>query len=183
MSDKEILEQFRAGEHKKAFNMIVEEYSERLYWHVRSLVCSHEDTDDLLQEIFIKIWSALPSFRGESQLFTWLYRIATNEALNFLNRQKVRSALAFEKLSDKLERQIDADPYFNGNEAERILSMAIQHLPQKQKTVFCMRYYQDLSYEEISEILETSVGALKASYHFAYEKIKAELKEKFPDGL
>ena len=126
----------------------------------------------------MKVWTALPSFRGDAQFFTWLYRIATNVALNFLNKQKVRAALRFESLSDKLVDRIDEDPWFNGNEVELELSKAIQKLPQKQKAVFCMRYYQELSYEEISEVMGTSVGALKASYHFAYEKIKKELKEK-----
>ena len=178
MTDKEILELYHGGQQQRAFNEIVKNYSERLYWHVRSLVCSPEDTDDLLQDIFVKVWTALPSFRGDAQFFTWLYRIATNVALNFLNKQKVRSALSFESLSDSLERKVDEDPWFNGNEVELELSKAIQKLPQKQKAVFCMRYYQELSYEEISEIMGTSVGALKASYHFAYEKIKKELKEK-----
>lgn len=181
MTDKEILDLYHAGETQRAFNSIVEAYSERLYWHVRSLVCSHEDADDLMQEIFVKVWAGLPSFRAEAQLGTWLYRIATNEALNFLNKKKVRAALAFESLSSNLERMVEDDPYFNGNEAQRLLQKAIQRLPQKQKTVFCMRYWQELSYEEISEILGTSVGALKASYHFAYEKIKEELKEKMSD--
>lgn len=178
MTDKEILELYRSGQQQRAFEEIVKSYSERLYWHVRSLVCSHEDTDDLLQDIFVKVWTALPSFRGEAQFYTWLYRIATNEALNFLSKQKVRSALSFESLSASLERKIDEDQWFNGGEVERELSKAIQKLPQKQKVVFCLRYYQELSYEEISEILDTSVGALKASYHFACDKIKKELKDK-----
>lgn len=183
MTDKEILELYRAGRQQEAFNQIVKTYSERLYWHVRSLVCSHEDADDLVQDIYIKVWNSLPTFRGDAQLFTWLYRIATNETLNFLNKQKVRAALNFESLTENLERKVDDDPYFNGNEAERLLSKAIQHLPQKQKAVFCMRYYQELSYEDISEITGSSVGALKASYHFAYEKIKKELQEKMPSGF
>lgn len=182
MTDKDILELYRSGQQQKAFNEIVAAYSERLYWHVRSLVCSHEDADDIVQDAFVKIWTGLQSFRGESQLFTWVYRVATNEALNFLNRQKVRSALAFESLSDNLVRKVESDSYFNGNEAEKLLNMAVQKLPQKQKTVFCMRYWQELSYEEMSEILDTSVGALKASYHFAYEKIKKELQEKMPNS-
>ena len=171
MTDQEIIELYRGGQEQRAFNEIVRNYSERLYWHVRSLVCSHEDTDDLLQEIFVKVWTALPTFRGDAQLFTWLYRIATNETLNFLNKQKVRAALSFESLSDAIERKVDDDPYFNGNEAQKLLSKAIQKLPQKQKTVFCLRYYQELPYEAISEITGSSVGALKASYHFASEKI------------
>lgn len=158
--------------YEKLFNQIVKDYSERLYWHVRHMVVSHEDTDDLLQEIFMKIWAALPSFRGESQLFTWVYRIATNEALNFLNKKKVRAALSFESLGVSLARTAEADPYFNGGKAEIELSKAIASLPKRQRMVFIMRYYEDLSYEEISAILGISTGALKASYHIAYEKIK-----------
>ena len=177
MTDQEIIALWEAGQQERAFNEIVRYYSERLYWHVRRFVCSHEDTDDLLQEIFIKIWAALPSFRGEAQLFTWLYRIATNETLNFLRKQKVRASLRFQSLDAELERRIDEDPYFNGSEAQRLLSKAIAKLPEKQRIVFSLRYYEDMSYENISEITGTSVGALKASYHIAYEKIKAEFQD------
>ena len=165
------------NEQEKVFNEIVKTYSERLYWHVRRFVLSHEDTDDLLQDIFLKIWTALPSFRGEAQLYTWVYRIATNETLNFLRRQKVRAALQFRSLDDVLEERVDADPYFNGSAAERALSKAIARLPEKQRIVFIMRYYEDLSYEEIAEVTGTSVGALKASYHIAQEKVRAVLGE------
>lgn len=175
MTDEEIIGLYRGGQGEKAFKEIVAAYSERLYWHVRRFVCSHEDTDDLLQEIFIKIWSALPSFRGDSRLFTWIYRIATNETLNWLHKQKVRALLRFESIDTELADKVDDDPYFNGDEARRLLLKAIAKLPKKQKSVFCMRYFDDLSYEDISEILGTSVGALKASYHFAAEKIRAEL--------
>ena len=158
------------------FNKIVKDYSERLYWHVRDMVGSHDDANDLLQEIFIKIWAALPSFRGDAQLFTWAHRIATNETLNFLRKQKVHSVLSFEKLSGAQERIAD-DPYFNGGEAERLLVKALNKLPPKQKAVFSMRYYDDMKYEDIAEIMNCSVGSLKASYHFAYQKIKDELKK------
>ena len=177
MTDKEIIELYKSGQKDRAFKEIVDSYSERLYWHVRRFLCSHEDTDDLLQEIFLKIWTALPSFRGESQLFTWLYRIATNEALNFLNKQKVRSALQFESLSSNLEEKIDEDPWFNGDVMQRMLMKAIQRLPEKQRLVFVMRWFEELPYEEISEILGTSIGALKASYHFATEKLKSFLEK------
>ena len=176
MTDREIIDLYKAGQQERAFREIVDSYSERLYWHVRRFLCSHEDTDDLLQDIFIKIWSALPSFRGDSQLYTWLYRIATNETLNFLNKQKVRSALQFESLSSKLEEKIDEDPWFNGDSLQRLLMKAIQRLPEKQRLVFTMRWFEELSYEDISEILGTSVGALKASYHFATEKLKTFLE-------
>lgn len=177
MTDQEIIALWEAGQQERAFNEIVRNYSERLYWHVRRFVCSHEDTDDLLQEIFIKIWAALPSFRGEAQLFTWLYRIATNETLNYLRKQKVRASLRFQSLDAEMERRIDEDPYFNGTEAQRLLTKAIARLPEKQRIVFSLRYYEDMKYEDIAAITGTSVGALKASYHIAYEKLKAEFQD------
>jgi RNA polymerase sigma-70 factor (ECF subfamily) len=177
MTDQEIIALWEAGQQERAFNEIVRNYSERLYWHVRRFVCSHEDTDDLLQEIFIKIWAALPSFRGEAQLFTWLYRIATNETLNYLRKQKVRASLRFQSLDAEMERRIDEDPYFNGTEAQRLLTKAIARLPEKQRIVFSLRYYEEMKYEDIAAITGTSVGALKASYHIAYEKLKAEFQD------
>lgn len=179
MTDKEIIQLKAEGRYTEAFNALVAEYSERLYWHVRRIVCSHEDTDDLLQEIFVKVWAALPSFRGDAQLFTWLYRIATNESLNFLRRAKVRAALSFTSIDENLERKIEDDPYFNGNAAQQALMKAIAKLPPKQKAVFSMRYFDEMKYEDIAQALHTSVGSLKASYHIAYEKIKAELKKEF----
>lgn len=180
MTDGGIIELYRGGQRERAFKEIVDSYSERLYWHVRRLTLSHEDTDDLLQEIFMKVWSSLPSFRGESGLYTWLYRIATNETLNFLHKRKVRAALQFESLSAAPEDRIDDDPYFNGDALQRTLMKAVRRLPEKQRLVFCMRYFDDLSYEDISRILRTSVGALKASYHFASEKIRGAL-QKMPE--
>lgn len=175
MTDKEILDLYKSGQRELAFKEIVDSYSERLYWHVRRFLCSHEDTDDLLQEIFIKIWTSLPTFRGESQLYTWIYRIATNESLNFLQKQKIRAALRFEDITARLDEKIDEDTGVSGDEAQKALMKAMSRLPSKQKTVFIMRWFDDLSYEDISEILGTSVGALKASYHFAQEKIRAEI--------
>ena len=160
-------------ENERIFNQIVRDYSERLWWHVRRFVNSHEDADDLLQEIFIKVWAALPSFRGESQLFTWVWRIATNETLNHLRKEKVRAALKFSSVDAEMERRIQADPYFKGTEAERELAKAVLKLPDKQRQVFIMRWWDDLSYEEMSEITGTSVGSLKASYHIAQEKIRS----------
>ncbi len=177
MTDQEIINLCRNGQKEEAFNAIIADHSERLYWHVRRFLCSHEETDDLLQEIFIKVWASLPSFRGDSRLYTWLYRIATNETLNYLHKQKIRSALKFESLTAEMENKIDNDPWFNGNHLQRILAKTVQKLPEKQRLVFSMRYYEDLPYEDISEILGTSVGALKASYHFASEKIKEEIKK------
>ena len=162
---------------EQVFNDIVKKYSERLYWHVRRMVGTHEDADDLLQDIFLKIWTALPSFRGEAQLYTWVWRIATNETLNWLRREKVRAALRFQRVDEELERRIMADPYFNGTDAQRELFKALARLPQKQRQVFVMRWWDELSYEEISAITGTSVGALKASYHIAQEKLKLNLSQ------
>ena len=167
---------------EEVFSELVRDYSERVYWHVRRLVNSHEDADDLVQEIFLKIWQALPSFRGEASLSTWVYRIATNEALNHLRREKVRSALRFSSLDAEMERRIDDDPYFDGTSAERELSKAVARLPEKQRQVFVMRWWDELSYEEIASITGTSVGALKASYHIAKEKITAALGEQLNLG-
>lgn len=177
MLDEEIIRLYRNGEKERAFSEIVNAYSERLYWYVRRFACSHEDTDDLIQEIFIKVWAALPSFREEARLFTWIYRIATNEALNFLRRQKVRAALTFRSIDSEMERRIDDDPYFDGDGAQRELMKAMQRLPQKQRIVFSLRYFEEMKYEDIASLTGTSPGALKASYHIAYEKIKSELKD------
>ena len=165
------------SENEKVFNQIVLDYSERLWWHVRRFVNSHEDADDLLQEIFLKVWAALPSFRGESQLFTWVWRIATNETLNHLRKEKVRAALRFSSVDAEMERRIQADPYFKGTEAERELAKAVLKLPEKQRQVFIMRWWDDLSYEEMSAITGTSVGSLKASYHIAQEKVRSLVSE------
>ncbi len=158
------------------FRSLVDQNSESLYWHVRSIVGSHEDADDILQEVFVKVWKALPGFRGDSSVNTWLWRIATNEALSFLRKQKVRAALRFSSLDAEAERVLDSDPWFAGDEAQRKLAVAVAKLPDKQRAVFCMRYFEELPYEEISEITGTSVGALKASYHQAAEKIKASVE-------
>ncbi|MBR1571012.1 MAG: RNA polymerase sigma factor [Bacteroidales bacterium] len=163
------------SDNEKVFNQIVKDYSERLWWHVRRFVNSHEDADDLLQEIFLKVWAALPSFRGESQLFTWVWRIATNETLNHLRKERVRAALRFSSIDEEMERRIQADPWFCGTDAERELAKAVVKLPEKQRQVFIMRWWDDLSYEEIAAITGTSVGALKASYHIAQEKIRSLL--------
>ena len=162
---------------EQVFNQIVREYSERLFWHVRRMVGSHEDADDLLQDIFLKIWTALPSFRGEAQLYTWVWRIATNETLNYLRKERVRAALRMQSVDAEMERRIEADPFFNGTEAQRELMKAVSRLPEKQRQVFIMRWWDELSYEEIAAITGTSVGALKASYHIAQEKLKLNLSK------
>ncbi|MEA4868433.1 MAG: RNA polymerase sigma factor [Bacteroidia bacterium] len=178
MEDKDLLQLFREeGKENYAFNLIVDKYSERLYWHIRKITASHDDTNDILQNTFVKAWNALPSFREESRLYTWLYRIATNESLTFIKKSKMRSFLSLSDYSKQVENQLEADPYFNGDETQRIFRKAIMKLPGKQRAVFTMRYYDEMKYEEISEILGTSVGALKASYHHAFQKIQEYLKE------
>ena len=162
---------------EQVFNGIVRNYSERLYWHVRRMTGTHEDADDLLQDIFLKIWTALPTFRGEAQLYTWVWRIATNETLNWLRREKVRAALRFSSVDAEMERRIQADPFFNGTEAQRKLMTAVARLPHKQRQVFVMRWWDELSYEEMAQITGTSVGALKASYHIAQEKLRLNLTD------
>ena len=179
MVDERIIELYSCGKHEEAFRGIVDAYTERLYWHIRRFLCSHEDSNDLLQEIFIKIWAALPTFRGEARLYTWLYRIATNEVLNHLRKQKLKALISFDNASAILERKIDEDIYFNGDELQRELHTAIQRLPEKQRIVFSLRYFDEMKYEDISEITDTSVGALKASYHHAYNKIKEDMQKKF----
>lgn len=176
MRDEHIINLCHEGEFDTAFKQIIDTYSERLYWHVRRFVCSHEDTDDLMQDIFIKVWNSLPSFRGESQIYTWLYRIATNETLNHLRKIRRENAVSFDVVGEMLATRIDEDPSFNGNALQRELHKAIQRLPEKQRLVFNMRYFDELKYEDIAEITGTSVGALKASYHHAYNKIKETLE-------
>ncbi len=179
VTDDRIIELYNSGQQEVAFNGIVDAYTERLYWHVRRFLCSHEDTNDLLQDIFIKIWAALPNFRGEARLYTWLYRIATNEVLNHLRKQKFKALVSLDSASGILERKIDEDAYFNGDQMQRELHKAIQRLPEKQRIVFSLRYFDEMKYEEISEITDTTVGALKASYHHAYNKIKDDLQKIF----
>lgn len=177
-SDEEILQLFQDKSTKsQAFSLLVKKYQERMYWQIRKIVLSHEDTDDILQNTFVKIWKNLENFRSDSQLFTWMFRIATNESLTFLKeKQKKHFGSANGDVEVLLLSNLEADEYFDGNKAHLELQKAILQLPEKQRLVFNMKYYDDLKYEEISEILETSVGALKASYHHAVKKIEAILK-------
>jgi len=179
MNDAEIIKLYNSGQTERAFGELMASYSERLYWHLRRFTNSHEDADDLLQDVFVKIWASLPNFREESRLYTWAYRIATNEALNYIRKNKWQALLQRESLDSVMEQRIDEDAHFDGNELQRELLKAINRLPEKQKLVFNLRYFDDMSYEDIAEITGTSVGALKASYHFAYNKIKEDLQKKF----
>ena len=178
MEDSEILNIFKdEGRREYAFNLLMRKYEERLYWHIRKLTCSHEDTNDLLQNTFVKAWNYLPDFREESKLYTWLYRIATNETLTFLKKKRLTSFLAFESYNSTLERNLMSDDSFCGDKIQKALYKAILKLPDRQKAVFNMRYFQDMKYDDIADVLGTTVGALKASYHHAYQKILAEIKE------
>ena len=176
MTDKEIIDLYLNGKQESAFNQIVDMYTERLYWHIRRFLCSHEDTNDLLQDIFIKVWAALPSFRRDAQLYTWVYRIATNEVLNHLRRQKIRAMISLDSATGILAKKIDEDPYFNGDKMQRELHKAMLKLPEKQRIVFSLRYFDEMKYEDMSQITGTSTGALKATYHIAYNKIRKELE-------
>ena len=177
MEDSDILELFNAGERDRAFNLLVRKYSERLYWQIRSMVQVHEDADDVLQNTWIKVWDALDTFRAESSLYTWLYRIATNESISFLKKARLKAALSLSDYERILSNRLTADDYFSGDKIQLALQKAIATLPPKQKAVFTLRYFQELPYEQIAEILETSVGSLKTSYHYAAGKVEEEVKK------
>lgn len=159
-----------------AFRQLVSEYKERLYWHVRNMVKDHEDADDVLQNTFIKIYRNIGGFKGESKLYSWMYRIATNEAITFLNSKAKKLQVSSEELQNNLIDNLESDVYFEGDEIQLKLQRAIAMLPQKQQEVFNMKYFQELKYREMAIILETSEGALKASYHIAARKIEEFLK-------
>lgn len=178
MSDKELLCMFRKENTRSyAFNLIVRKYQERLYWHIRKIIVSHDDTDDVIQNTFLKVWNALDGFREDSQLFTWLYRIATNEALTFLKKKRSRFFVPLADVEQQLISTLESSPLLNGDEIKVKLQKAILKLPEKQRLVFNMKYFDELKYEEISGILGTSVGALKASFHHAVKKIEKAMEE------
>ena len=160
----------------QAFKKLLQEYQKPLYNHIRTIVLNHDDTDDVLQNTFVKVFQYLNKFKGESRLFSWMYRIATNEALTFLNQKAKSNGVTSETLQNKTIDNLKADVYFDGNEIQIKLQKAIASLPEKQQLVFKMKYFEELKYEEISEILGTSVGALKASYHHAVKKIETFVK-------
>jgi len=178
ISDSDILNKFRAKDtSNEAFNQLVLKYQERLYWHIRRMVIDHDDADDVLQNVFIKVWKSLDRFREEAKLYTWLYQIATNECLTFLKKKKTRYFLPLNDVEAELEQSISNDDYYTGDEIQEKLQKALLKLPEKQRLVFNMKYYEEMKYEEMSEILKTSVGALKASYHHAVKKIENYLTE------
>lgn len=173
LSDSELLVQFRnPSTREKAFTGLIRKYQEKMYWHIRRMVVEHEDANDVLQNVLIRVWNGLENFREDSQLYTWLYRIATNECLTFLEQQKKRSAVSLSDVETGLENKVRADRHFDANKLEWKLQLAIQQLPEKQRIVFSLRYYEEMPYEQMSRVLETSEGALKASYHHAVKKIE-----------
>lgn len=179
ISDEQILSLLsNQASAEKGFRLLMKKYQERLYFQIRRMVIVHEDADDVMQNTMIKVFRNIHKFKGNSKLFTWLYRIATNEAITFLNKKKQKSATSIDSEENLLANQLQADPYFDGDEVQMRLQKALSELPEKQKLVFNLRYYEELPYNEISEILETSVGALKASYHHAVKKIEAYFMER-----
>ncbi|MGZ3863220.1 MAG: RNA polymerase sigma factor [Bacteroidia bacterium] len=164
------------------FGIIVSRYQKRLYWHVRKIVIDHDDADDVLQNTFIKAWKALDEFKEEAQLYTWLYRIATNESLGFLRQKKRVDIQSIHPIENQLSKSLESDTFFKGNDLELKLQQAILTLPEKQRLVFNMRYYDEMPYEQMSEVLETSVGALKASFHHAAKKVEDILRTQLNRG-
>ncbi len=161
----------------KAFEVLVNTYKERLYWHIRRIVLNHDDANDVLQNTFIKVYKNIENFKGDSKLYSWMYRIATNESLTFLKKKSNKLGMSDTELQDRMVNNLQADVYFEGDEIQLKLQKAIAELPEKQKLVFNMKYFEEMKYEEISRILSTSVGGLKASYHLAVKKIESYLKE------
>ncbi|WP_295767099.1 sigma-70 family RNA polymerase sigma factor [uncultured Mucilaginibacter sp.] len=176
VSDTEILAKFQDERTRnEAFNLLLKKYQQKIYWHVRRMVIDHDDADDLVQDVFIKIWKNLPGFRNDAQLYTWMYRIATNECITFLNKKKQKNNIPLDDVSYELSESLADSTYLSGDKVQLKLQQALLTLPDKQRLVFNMKYYDDMKYEEISEILGTSVGALKASFHLAVKKIEAFL--------
>lgn len=172
-TDTELLEQFRKEETKHhAFNLLVKQYQQKVYWHIRRILIDHDDSNDVVQNVFIKVWKALDNFREDSKLYTWIYRIATNEAISFLNQKKKRFSIPFVHVEHELSHSLNNDVLFTGDKIQLILQKAILKLPTQQRIVFNMKYFDGMKYEEISEILGVTVGALKASYHHAVKKIE-----------
>lgn len=179
VDDAEILRKFQDEKTRnEAFNLLLKKYQQKLYWHIRRMVIDHDDADDLIQDTFVKVWKNLPGFRSDAQLYTWMYRIATNECITFLNKKKQKNNIPLDDVSYELADTLADSSYFNGDQAQMKLQQAILTLPEKQRLVFNMKYYDEMKYEEMSEVLGTSVGALKASFHLAVKKIESFLLSK-----
>lgn len=164
-------------EKEKAFRILVSQYKERLYWHIRKIVLDHDDTDDVLQNTFIKVFRNIKSFKADSKLYTWMYRIATNESITFINKRAKRANISSSEMQETVLSRLETDVYFEGDKIQMKLQKAIATLPHKQQLIFNMKYFEDHTFDQLSEILETSVGGLKSSYHIAVKKVTAYLKE------
>ncbi len=177
-TDHELLEQLRIEDSRSyAFNLLMRKYQQRLYWHVRKIVIDHDDANDVIQNTFIKVWKSLIGFREDSQLYTWLYRIATNEALTFLNQKKRKFLVPFADVEHELSNHLTNDVYFSGDRIQLKLQRAVLKLPTQQRIIFNMKYFDCMKYEEIAQVLNLTVGALKASYHHAVKKVEKYIKE------
>ncbi|MDX1315918.1 RNA polymerase sigma factor [Xanthomarina gelatinilytica] len=171
--ESKLLEQLQSNQHKdSAFKELITLYKERLYWHIRHIVKSHDDTDDVLQNTFIKIYKNIHNFKGDSKLFSWMYRIATNESLTFIKQRAKQLQMSNEDIKQLAIDNLKADVYFEGDDIQYKLQQAIATLPEKQQLVFNMKYFQDIKYKDMAQILDTSEGALKASYHIAIKKLE-----------
>lgn len=176
IEDEYILQKFEDEKTRhEAFSLLLNKYQQKVYWHIRRMVLNHDDADDLVQDVFIKVWKNLINFRQDSQLYTWLYRIATNESITFLNKKKAKNNVSIDEVSEQLSDSLNEEDYFTGDAIQKKLQQALLTLPEKQKLVFNMKYYDDMKFQEISDVLGTSVGALKASYHLAVKKIEQHL--------
>ena len=171
-SDAELIEKFQNENSRHlAFNLLVNQYQQRIYWHIRRILLDHDDTNDVVQNVFIKVWKNLEGFRGESKIYTWLYRIATNESITFLNQKKRRFTISFNDVENEMADKLSSDPLFSGDKIQMKLQQAILKLPTQQRIVFNMKYFDGMKYEEIADILGLTVGGLKATYHHAVKKI------------
>src|ERR1035437_5499532 len=178
LNEQELIANLKSdGNREKAFQLLVKTYQERLYWHIRKIVMNHDDADDILQNVYLKVWKNVDGFREDSSLFTWLFRIATNESLSHLQKQRRHSIVSMNDVGDYLAESLESDVYFEGDAIQMKLQLAIVQLPEKQRIVLHTKYFDEMKYEEMSDILKTSVGALKASFHFAVKKIEDFLKE------
>lgn len=177
VTDDDIIELFHVQKHEEeAFRLLMNRYKERLYWHIRKIVISHEDADDILQNTFVKVWKGLREFRYESKLYTWIYRIATNEALNFLSEKRRKVFGHSDEITQVLENSLESDLYFTGDSIQKELQKAILTLSDRQRVVFNMKYFDDMPYDDMAEVLDVAVGTLKATYHNAVKKIEESLK-------
>lgn len=177
MEDQELLDKMQQEESRNfGFNLLMRKYQERIYWHIRKMVIDHDDADDLTQDVFIKVYNNIGKFRADAQLYTWIYKIATNECLTFLNKKKRRFFLPIVDVEQELSNKLDSSSHIDGDLISMKLQKALLVLPDKQRLVFNMKYFDEMKYQEIAEITGTSVGALKASYHLAVKKIEQNLE-------